>query len=177
MYKYLNITIHHSGEFVTKDKSVYEGGALEIDDLYRVHLSVEVFIQHTLSKSNYADETEVVLDEVSLNVIIDEAVVALEEMLNETDVREDGVRVAYLKSFAKSAQTASQKLQKGVWRNNTWDWSLWLDRSNLSEEGLREWEELLLLLIGIKPKEEVGRTLLCGGKVGMVTQSSTVIRF
>ncbi|CAI8601771.1 unnamed protein product [Vicia faba] len=100
MDEYLNITIHHSGQFVTEDMSVYEGakiadlrGALEIADLYKVHLSVKVFIQHTLSKPDYADETEVVLDKVPLNVIVDETVVALEEMLNETDVREDGVRV------------------------------------------------------------------------------------
>ena len=98
MEEILNITIHHSGEFVSEDLSVYEGGeiadlrvdadmwgyfellgaikelgypaiekiyyrdptggmnllfddkgALEIVDLYRVHLSVEVFIQHPLS--------------------------------------------------------------------------------------------------------------------------------
>ena len=140
MDEYLNITIHHSGEFVTEDMSVYEGGeivdlrvdvdkwsyfeligyikelgyadveniyyrdptagmnmlvdykgALEIADLYRVHLSVEVFIQYTLSKPDYADETEVVLDEVPLNVIVDEAEVVLEEILNKTDVREDDV--------------------------------------------------------------------------------------
>ena len=128
MDEYLNITIHHSGEFFTEDMSVYEGGEivdlrvdvdkwsyfelmgaikelgytyveniyymnltarmnmlvddkgeLKITDLYRVHLSVEVFIQHTLTKTDYADETEVVLDDVSMDGV------------GEDDIREDGV--------------------------------------------------------------------------------------
>ncbi|CAI8606188.1 unnamed protein product [Vicia faba] len=123
MEEILNITIHHSGQFVSEDLSVYEGGeiadlrvdadmwgyfelldaikelgypaiekiyykdptagmnllfddkgALEIADLYMVHLRVEVFIQHPLSQPEYVDESEVILDEISLNVMEDDAV-------------------------------------------------------------------------------------------------------
>src|ERR1051325_8038430 len=64
-------------------------GALEIADLYRVHLSVEVCIQHTLSQPDFVDENEVVLDEITLNVIVDE----IEEMLKETEAVVDDVRM------------------------------------------------------------------------------------
>lgn len=104
MDEYLHLKIHHSGEFVDEEFSVYEGGEvvdfkvevdrwnyfklldyfkelcysaiekiyyrdlifwmnvfvddksfLEIDDLYRVHLSVDIYIPHTLSRSEYYD--------------------------------------------------------------------------------------------------------------------------
>ncbi|CAI8608027.1 unnamed protein product [Vicia faba] len=133
MEEILNITIHHSGQFVSEDLSVYEGGeiadlrvdadmwgyfellgaikelgypaiekiyykdptagvnllfddkgALEIADLYRVHLRVEVFIQHPLSQPEYVDESEVILDEIPLNVMEDDAV-------RQNEVSEDAV--------------------------------------------------------------------------------------
>lgn len=34
---------------------VNDKGALEIADLYRVHLSVNIYIQHTLPQPNYYD--------------------------------------------------------------------------------------------------------------------------
>src|ERR1051325_10438132 len=46
-------------------------GALDIADIYRVHLSVEVFIQHTLSQPDFVDDNEVVLDDIPFNVIVD----------------------------------------------------------------------------------------------------------
>src|ERR1051325_1950524 len=144
MEEILNITIHHSGEFVSEDLSVYEGGeiadlrvdadmwgyyellgaikelgypaiekiyyrdptagmnlliddkgALEIADLYRVHLSVEVFIQHTLSQPEYVDESEVILDETPLNVMEEDAVrqnEVSEDAVRQNEVSEDAVR-------------------------------------------------------------------------------------
>ncbi|CAI8598185.1 unnamed protein product [Vicia faba] len=144
MEEILNITIHHSGQFVSEDLSVYEGGeiadlrvdddmwgyfellgaikelgypaiekiyykdptagmnllfddkgALEIADLYRVHLRVEVFIQHPLSQPEYVDESEVILDEIPLNKEAIEDVVgqkeASEDVVIQNEASEDDV--------------------------------------------------------------------------------------
>lgn len=40
---------------------VDDKGALEIADVYRVHLSVDIYIQHTLSQTEYYDSP---LDEI-----------------------------------------------------------------------------------------------------------------
>ncbi|XP_058755786.1 uncharacterized protein LOC131629000 [Vicia villosa] len=75
---------------------VDDRGALEIADLYRVHLSVEVFIKHALSQAVFADEAEVVLDDIPLNEmppneIVDEVAVEIEEILKEFDERANDV--------------------------------------------------------------------------------------
>ncbi|CAL5206365.1 unnamed protein product [Lathyrus oleraceus] len=116
----LHLKIHHSGEFVDEQFSVYGGevvdfnievdrwsyfellgcfkelgyraiekiyyrdpifgtnvlvddkNALEIADLYRVHLSVDIYIQHTLSQPEYYDGP---LDEIEVDHddIVDES--------------------------------------------------------------------------------------------------------
>ncbi|CAL5208544.1 unnamed protein product [Lathyrus oleraceus] len=44
--------------------SIDDKGALEIDDIYRVQLSVDIYIQHTLSHPEYYDG---LLDEIEVN--------------------------------------------------------------------------------------------------------------
>ncbi|CAK8537730.1 unnamed protein product [Lathyrus sativus] len=122
MAEYLNLKIHHNGEFVDDEMSVYEGGqvaelkidvdrwsyfellgcfkdlrynliekvyyrdptfrmnllvndkcALEITYLYRVHLNVDIYIQHTLSQPDYYDGP------------VDEIVVEQNEIVDETE--------------------------------------------------------------------------------------------
>lgn len=112
MDEYLYLKIHHNGEVIDEEFSLYEGGevddfkvevdrwsyfellgclkelgysvmekiynryptfgmnvlvngkcALEISYLYRVHLSVDIYIQHTLSQSEYYDGS---LDEIEV---------------------------------------------------------------------------------------------------------------
>ena len=47
--------IYYRDPIIGMNLLVDDNGALEIADLYRVHLSVEVFIQHILSQPNYVD--------------------------------------------------------------------------------------------------------------------------